>query len=145
MKKLSLILIVFTLYNCKPQKIYIETIKTERDSIYINKVIKEVERFTDTLTIEQPCDSLGNLKPFFRTIKVPQGQYTLKGVNNVITADLDLKGYKEILEKEYQSKLKENSKIEKQTIYKTPLKYWLFIGFSFLLNLTFLYLIFKKR
>lgn len=145
MRKLSLLLIVLSLYNCKPKKIYIETIKTERDSIYINKIVKEVERFTDTLTIEQPCDSLGNLKPFKQVVSTPQGKYTLTGSNNVITSNLDLKGYKDILEKEYQSKLKENTKVVEKTIYKTPFNMWVILVLSCFLNFTFLYLIFKKR
>lgn len=145
MKKLSLILIVFTLYNCKPQKIYIETIKTERDSIYINKIVKEVDQFRDTLLIEQPCDSLGNLKPFKQVISTKQGKVTIQNKNGNIDATIDLKAYKEILEKEYQSKLKENSKIEKQTIYKTPFKYWVYLGISLLLNFGLLWLIFKRR
>lgn len=143
-KTLILAIVVVMATSCKPKKIYIETIKTERDSIYINKVIKEVERFTDTLTIEQPCDSLGNLKPFKQVISTKQGKVTIQNKNGNIDATIDLKAYKEILEKEYQSKLKENVKIEKQTIYKTPFKYWFFLGFSFLLNFVFIYLNFRK-
>lgn len=145
MRKLSLLLIVLSLYNCKPKKIYIENTKIERDSIYINKIVKEVERFTDTLTIEQPCDSLGNLKPFKQVISTKQGKVTIQNKNGNIDATIDFKAYKEILEKEYQSKLKENSKIEKQTIYKTPFKYWVYLAFSLLLNFGLIYLIFKRR
>ena len=145
MRKLSILLIVLSLYNCKPKKIYIEHTKIERDSIYLTKTIKEVERFTDTLTIEQPCDSLGNLIPFKQVISTKQGKVTIKNKNGNIDAQIDLKGYKDILQKEYQNKLKENSKVTEKTIYKTPFKYWVYLILSLLLNITFIYLIFNKK
>ena len=53
---------LFVAYGCATKKNVKEN-KTDiqRDSIFITKTIKEVERVTDTLTIEEPCDSLGNL------------------------------------------------------------------------------------
>ena len=145
MKKLSILLIVLSLYNCKPKKIYIENTKIERDSIYLTKTIKEVERFTDTLTIEQPCDSLGNLIPFKQVISTNQGKVTIQNNNGNINATIDLKAYRDVLEKEYQSKLKENTKVTEKTIYKTPFKYWVYLILSLLLNITFIYLIFNKK
>ena len=141
-KTIILAIVVVFFANCKPKKIYIENTKIERDSIYLTKTIKEIERFTDTLTIEQPCDSLGNLKHFTHKVSTKQGNILIQNKNGSINATIDLKAYRDVLEKEYQSKLKENTKIEKETIYKIPFKYWLFLGFSFLLNF---YLIFKKR
>jgi hypothetical protein len=133
---LAIVLVLFA--NCKSKKIYIENTKIERDSIYLTKTIKEIERFTDTLTIEQPCDSLGNLKPFKQVISTKQGSYTLTGSNNIITANLDLKGYKEIWEKEYKSKLDKNTIIkEKEVIrYRTPL--WLILLCPILYGLGYL-------
>ena len=96
-----------------------------KDTVYKN--IKEtiIERFTDTLTIEQPCDSLGNLKPFRQSIKVSQGNINLTGFNNVITAKIDLEGYKKILKKEFIKQYEnKNSEIKKEVVrLKYPL--WL--------------------
>ena len=144
-KTIILAIVLLTFTNCKPKKIYIENTKIERDSIYLTKTIKEVQRFTDTLTIEQPCDSLGNLIPFKQVISTKQGKVTIKNKNGNIDAQIDLKGYKDILEKEYQNKLKENSKVTEKTIYKTPFKYWVYLILSLLLNITFIYLIFNKK
>ena len=144
-KTIILAIVLLTFTNCKPKKIYIENTKIERDSIYLTKTIKEVERFTDTITIEQPCDSLGNLIPFKQVISTKQGKVTIKNKNGNIDAQIDLKGYKDILEKEYQNKLKENSKVTEKTIYKTPFKYWVYLILSLLLNITFIYLIFNKK
>ena len=53
----SIILIVFA--NCRTQKVvteYKEVVK--RDSIFVTKEKLVVKRFTDTLTINKPCDSV---------------------------------------------------------------------------------------
>ena len=141
MKKLIILLLLF---GCSSKK----TITEYKDRIVNDTIIKTrtevlVERFTDTLTIEQPCDSLGNLKPFKQLISTKQGKYTLTGSNNVITANLDLKGYKEILEKEYKSKLDKNTIVkEKEVIrYRTPLWVWLVICLETLIIALF----FKNR
>ena len=141
-KTIILAIVVVFFANCKPKKIYIENTKIERDSIYLTKTIKEIERFTDTLTIEQPCDSLGNLKHFTHKVSTKQGNILIQNKNGSINATIDLKAYRDVLEKEYQSKLKENTKVIEKTIYKTPFNMWVILVLSLLLNF---YLIFKKR
>jgi hypothetical protein len=127
-KFLLAIAILLLLSGCGSKK----TIVEYKDRIVTDTIVKtikeiSVERFTDTLTIEQPCDSLGNLKPFKQLISTKQGKVSIQGKNNVITAEIDLKAYKEIWEKEYKSKLDKNTIIkEKEVIkYKTPL--WLIL------------------
>ena len=115
-------------FGCVAKKT-ISSTKTnlQRDSIFITKTIKEIERFTDTLTIEKPCDSLGNLKPFKQLIKVPQGNIVIQGVNDVITAEIDLNGYKDQLEEVYKIKYQKfTENYNKETvIYRTPFYHWL--------------------
>ena len=125
MKKIILLLL---LAGCASKK----TITEYKDRVVNDTIIKTkteilVERFTDTLTIEQPCDSLGNLKPFKQLISTKQGKVSLQGKNNVITAEIDLNAYKEIWEKEYKSKLDKNIIIKEKEVvkYKTPL--WLIL------------------
>lgn len=125
MKKIILLLL---LVGCASKK----TITEYKDRVVNDTIIKTkteilVERFTDTLTIKQPCDSLGNLKPFKQLISTKQGKVSLQGKNNVITAEIDLNAYKEIWEKEYKSKLDKNIIIKEKEVvkYKTPL--WLIL------------------
>jgi len=140
MRKYFIIMILLLISSCASKKTTTETVRVERDSIYITKIIKEIEAFRDTLTINQPCDSLGNLKPFKQLISTKQGKVSLQGKNNVITAEIDLNAYKEVLEKEYKSKLDKNIVVkEKEVIrYRTPL--WLILlcpilfGFGFLIG-----------
>jgi hypothetical protein len=125
MKKLFILLL---LSGCAAKK----TITEYKDRIINDTIIKTrteilVERFTDTLTINQPCDSLGNLKLFKQLISTKQGKVSLQGKNNVITAEIDLKAYKDVLEKEYISKLDKNTIVKEKEIirYRTP--FWLIL------------------
>jgi hypothetical protein len=125
MKKIILLLL---LAGCASKK----TITEYKDRVVNDTIIKTrtevlVERFTDTLTINQPCDSLGNLKPFKQLISTKQGKISLQGKNNVITAEIDLNAYKEIWEKEYKSKLDKNTIVKEKEIirYRTP--FWLIL------------------
>ena len=122
----SIILIVFA--NCRTQKIVTEYKEVViRDSIFVTKEKLVVKRFTDTLTIKKPCDSVGNLKPFKRTFVLPQGKISLQGSNNQIQAKIDLKGYESTIEKKYKTiydkKIKELS--QKEVKYKTPFYHWI--------------------
>ena len=139
--KSYIFLLLFFFTSCISKKLvteYKERVKV--DTIYKTKTIKEVERFSDTLVIDKPCDSLGNLKPFKQLIKTKQGNITLTGLNNQITQQIDLNGYKDVLEKEYISKLDKNTIVkEKEVIrYRTPL--WLILlcpvlfGFGYLIG-----------
>ena len=132
-------LLILFFFSCTAKKSTIEyKERIVKDTIY--KKVKEtiVERFTDTLTIENPCDSLGNLKPFKQIVKVKQGNYTLKGINNTITAEIDLNAYKSIWEKEYESKNKSSIDTKEVEIirYKTPL--WLILLCPILLGVGYL-------
>ena len=127
LKKTSYIFLLILFFgSCVARK---STVKYKdrvvKDTVYKN--IKEtiIERFTDTLTIEQPCDSLGNLKTFSQLIKVSQGNINLTGFNNVITAEIDLDGYKKIWKKEFVKQYEnKNSEIKKEVVrFKYPL--WL--------------------
>ena len=130
---------LFLLVGCSSKK----TITEYKDRVVNDTIIKTrtevlVERFTDTITVNQPCDSLGNLKPFKQLISTPQGKVSIQGKNNVITAEIDLNAYKDVLEKEYKSKLDKNTVIkEKEVIrYRTPL--WLILLCPILYGLGYL-------
>ena len=126
--KSYIFLLLFFFISCGTRKTIIQyKDRVTKDTIIQTKTIKEIERFTDTLTIDKPCDSLGNLKPFKQLIKVKQGNISLIGLNNVITAEIELKGYKDILEKTYKSKYDRFlTKYNKEFVrYKTPLWSWL--------------------
>ena len=140
-KKSILLILILIASSCASKR----TITEYKDRIVNDTIIKTrtevlVERFTDTLTVESPCDTLGNLKSFKQVISTKQGKISIQGKNNVITAEIDLNAYKDVLEKEYKSKLDKNTIVkEKEVIrYRTPL--WLILlcpilfGFGYLIG-----------
>jgi len=127
--KSYIFLLLFFFISCTAKKVVTEyKDRIIKDTIIQTKTIKEVERFTDTLRIENPCDSLtGKLKPFKQLIKTKQGNISLTGINNVITQEIDLKGYKDQLEQTYKSKYEKFTKnYNKETVkYKVSFYHWL--------------------
>jgi hypothetical protein len=126
----NFLFILFTLLflSCATKK---TTLKTEYikkvDTLIVTKDRIITERFTDTIMVKEPCDSLGNLRPFKQSINVPQGKIEIVSVNGSIQAKIDLKAYESIFENKYrikyENKIKESS--EEIIRYKTPL--WLLI------------------
>ena len=138
-KKLILLIFIVIASSCASKK----TITEYKDRIVNDTIIKTrtevlVERFTDTLTIEQPCDSLGNLKPFKQLISTKQGKMSLQGKNNVITAEIDLNAYKEIWEKEYKSKLDKNTIVKEKEVVKYKIPLWIILLCPVLFGLGYL-------
>ena len=121
-------LLLFFFSSCVSKKLVTdiqERIKV--DTIYKTKTIKEVERFVDTLVIDKPCDSLGNLKPFKQIVKTKQGNITLVGLNNQITQQIDLNGYKDVLEETYKTKYDSFVKNYNKEVVKYRIPLWVFI------------------
>ena len=143
-KLLSYITFIIILSSCAAKK-------TTTQKEYINKVDTLIvtkdrvitERFTDTLTVEEPCDSLGNLKPFKQSINVPQGEITIVSNNGNIEAEVDLKAYESIFENKYRIKYEEKKKELSTEIirYKPPL--WLVIYSALITIICVLLLRFK--
>ena len=129
MKKLFFFTIILLILNsCVAKKTITDIQKRIKvDTIYKTKTIKEIERFTDTLVIDKPCDSLGNLKPFKQLIKTKQGNITLTGFNNQITQQIDLNGYKDVLEETYKTKYDSFVKNYNKEVVKYRIPLWVFI------------------
>ena len=126
--KSYIFLLLFFFTSCVSKKLVTdiqERIKV--DTIYKTKTIKEIERFTDTLVIDKPCDENGNLKPFKQLIKTKQGNITLTGLNNQITQQIDLNGYKDVLEETYKTKYDSFVKNYNKEVVKYRIPLWVFI------------------
>ena len=126
--KSYIFLLLFFFNSCVSKKLVTdiqERIKV--DTIYKTKTIKEIERFTDTLVIEKPCDSLGNLRPFKQLIKTKQGNITLVGLNNQITQQIDLNGYKDVLEETYKTKYDSFVKNYSKEVQIKIVPFWVWI------------------
>ena len=139
-QKIFFFTIIISLFSmCCTKKSVIETKEVIKvDSVLVTKEV--VKRFTDTLTVESPCDSVtGKLKPFKRSIIIPQGNITIEGINNEINANIDLKGYENTIEKKYKNIYeKKMSEIVKSN---TPFYHWII----HVLCLLIIFLLFRLR
>lgn len=143
-KTITLVLLVFLASSCRSKKTITEFKEVVRiDTLEIIKEREIVKRFTDTLTIESPCDSLGNLKPFKQVISTTQGKVSIQSNNGNITAKIDLKEHINEKFNERKVSVKENNEIKKEVIikYRIPLWIWLIIGLQSLV----IFLLIKQR
>jgi hypothetical protein len=130
MKKLILLLLIGFFASCvakKDSSVFEKDI--EKDSVSEVKLITKIDRVIDTVFVENPCDSLGNLKPFKYSLITPQGKVTLSDFKGSISGKIDLKGYEKILETKY--KLLYNKKVSEikksSVIYRVPFSIYLLI------------------
>lgn len=132
-------LTVLFFFSCGSKKSTIEYREViKNDTIIKTKVETLIERFTDTLTIENPCTEKGDLKPFNQVIKTNQGNISLVGKNNVITANIDLKAYQKIWETEYKSKLDKSTLIKEKEVIRYKIPLWIIILCPLIFGIGFL-------
>lgn len=113
---LTIILIMILTIGCKTQYKTIETHST--DTLRIEKIIKINVPQIQTVTIESPCDSLGNLKPIDYTNTSGKVKTSLKNVNGNLVLEVNIDSIQEVWEKEYKSKNFTSDKKEKIIEYK---------------------------
>jgi hypothetical protein len=147
MKKIIIILLAISLFSCRAKKeITIEKeYLTVHDTIISEKIVVKTERVTDTLTIEQPCDEKGIIKPFSRKIKTDAGFVYVYSKNGSIHAELDFKGTEQVKENKAEIKHTNKDKSSKSDKLITKYKYpwWLFLPYLYFIYR--IYLFFKKK
>jgi hypothetical protein len=89
------------------------------DSIYIVKDRFITKQVNDTITVEKPCDSLGQLKDFSRVIVSDKVKVSLKSVKGSIQATVNIDSI--VNSKIYE--FKKNYKAEKEIVIKETVKY----------------------
>ena len=129
MKKILVIIIIgLFAYSCASKKVVTEFKEVVKlDSVYIVKDRFITKQVNDTITIEQPCDSLGGLKDFERVIVSDKVKVSLKSVKGNIQATVDIDSIVNEKIKEYKSNFKANTQIKEVEVikYKTPFYHWL--------------------
>jgi len=136
MKYFSLIFLLLFL-SCAAKKTTKQTKEiVKNDTIIITKDRYIYKAVKDSFLIKSPCETLGILKPFKQRLVTAQGNITIEGKNNTITAKINLDSIVQSIEKKYKSTIVKSTEKEAIEIvrYKTPL--WLIVtaAFSILLN-----------
>ena len=129
MKKILVIIIIGLLaHSCVSKKIVTEFKEVVKlDSVYIVKDRVVTERVLDTLTIQQPCDTVtGLLKDFEKEIRTSNAKVKLSSVKGSIQVTVNI----DSIVNSKISEFKQNYKTEVEykeiniTKYKTPLWIW---------------------
>jgi len=137
MKKTIVILVVLLIiFSCRAKKEYTNTVTN--DTIKINSIIKITPKQLNSLVIDQPCDSLGNLKPFSYTFGSGKNKTTLKAKNDTIYLEQNNDSIINSWKEEYRSSFKSKDKLVIKEV-KRP-----FNLYSIILNIILAAWIFRK-
>jgi hypothetical protein len=128
MKKLILFIILIASFSCATkkttveykEKILIDTVRVFKDRIISKMII-------DTLTVEAPCDSLGNLKEFEKTIKTDIAEIVLSNSNGKIQARINIDSIQQVWEKEFKSTVKKEVQLKEVKVTKFKIPLWIII------------------
>ena len=122
--KLTILFILFAIVSCKTSKVESQKSIIKIDTFRTEKIVHIYNSVKDTLIIENPCDSSGILTRFYSKITIPQGKIIIRSYNGSIKATIDIDSIKNVYEKQYQSKLKENEHITFERIVKEVIPTW---------------------
>ena len=130
--------ILLLLVGCKAK--HTTTTVTKTDTIYKEKIVKITEPIINEVIIEQPCDSLGNLKPINYTTNAGKVKVVLKSIRDTLYLTTNVDSIVDSRIKDYKS----SYKAEKIEIVKVKYKNKKIMWYSLLLNLLLLGWIFRK-
>jgi hypothetical protein len=144
MRILTILFILFAIISCKPSKV--TTIVSEKiriDTIRDYKVITLYDAIHDTLTIDNPCDSLGILKTFYSKITLPQGKVIIRSYKGRIQATINIDSLKSIYESKYRNKETNLSQNSTKIVTRNIIPTWCFLTIIFQGLLIFGYIYIK--
>ncbi len=122
--------------SCKSKKSYVETHTT--DTIYKSSIIEIQKPQLNTLIINEPCDTLGILKPFNYTFVSNNVKGTIKSEHNTIKLEVNVDSIVNSKVNEYKSSIKTEKELIIKEV-KRPLNLY-----SVILNVIFALWIFRK-
>lgn len=117
---------IFTSCAAKKSTIQVkEVVKTDTLVITKDRIIQKAVH--DTLVIDNPCDSLGILKPFKQRLVTAQGNVTIQTKGNAIEAVINLDSIHSVWEKEYKSSAMVTTENKSVDIIRYKLPTWAII------------------
>lgn len=137
-------LLLFFFSSCVASKStveYKEIIIT--DTIYkerLKTVFKEVK---ETIVVDNPCDSLGLLKSFEKTIITPKARVKLFSDKGNIKVEVNIDSIIELKEKEFKSKYQ--SKVDTKEVIKIKYRYPIWLISVLLISIALNVLLLKIR
>ena len=140
-KKIVYLVFILFLFNCKAKKTVVEyKERIVKDTVNVFKERLVTKQVIDTLLIEEPCDSLGNLKEFEKEIRTEKAKVTLKSVDGNIRVDVNLDSIVNQRISEFKATYNKEKEIKEVEIvrYKYPLWLVLLCLLSIFINIVLL-------
>jgi hypothetical protein len=143
MRKLLVLLITSSfLFSCATKKVTTNKTIVEQttDTVMIEKIREVIKPVKETIYIENPCDSLGNLKDFERVVQSQHGKITIKNEGGKIKADINLDSIVAGIEREYKSKMSSKSETTEKVVVKEKKPLWVYLLIVYSVMITALYI-----
>ena len=142
MKKLTLLFTLVLLSSCATKKVTTNKTIVEQstDTVMIEKIREVIKPVKETIYIENPCDSLGNLKDFERVVQSQHGKITIKNEGGKIKADINLDSIVAGIEREYKSKMQSKSEVTEKVVVKEKKPLWVYLLIVYSVMVTALYI-----
>ena len=121
-KLLIFALIIFA--SCKSTQTTSVVEKIRVDTVHNIRTVEKFKAIHDTLTIENPCDSLGFLTRFYSKITIPQGKVIIRSENGNIKATIDLDSVANVYDSKYKSKYSSEVKLFEKEVVKNVVPTW---------------------
>ncbi len=126
-----IILVIILLGSCKAKQI-----ATTKETIIVHDTVRDlrtieiIKPIHDTLTIENPCDSLG-LKDFYYKSNLPHGKVVIRSLRGKIQATINMDSVANIYDAKYRSKYKNEVKLYEKEVVKNVIPMWAIITIFF--------------
>lgn len=130
--------------SCKPlQKVTTSSIVTVHDTIRDIRTVERYKAVTDTLVIDNPCDSSGILSNFYSKLVIPQGKVIIRSLNGKIQATVNIDSIQSVYESKYKSLVGKSVQNEKIFIRTNVVPSWAIITIFFESIIILLYFYFR--
>ena len=136
--KSYIFLLLFFFVGCVARKTTIEyKERIVRDTVSVQSVKTIIKPVKEYLIVDNPCDSLGLLKSFEKTIKTEKSTVKLYNDKGRIKVDVNIDSIVDLEVNKFKSNYKSEVKTKEVTLVKFRYPLWLIIGFcvSVFLNL----------
>ena len=140
-KLLIFALIIFA--SCKSTQTTSVVEKIRVDTVHNIRTVEKFKAIHDTLTIENPCDSLGFLTRFYSKITIPQGKVIIRSERGSIKATIDLDSVANVYDSKYKSKYDSEVKFFEKIVIKNVVPTWAIVTIFLESLIIICYLYFK--
>jgi len=125
MRSIKLLIFASIIFaSCKSTQTTSVVEKIRVDTVHNIRTVEKFKAIHDTLTIENPCDSLGFLTRFYSKITIPQGKVIIRSENGNIKATIDLDSVANVYDSKYKSKYSSEVKFFEKIVIKNVVPTW---------------------